>query len=243
MSEGWISLHRELLDKPIWNSSTPEQKSVLIALLLMANHSMQEWEWKGEKFMCKEGQFVTSLDKIAKKAGKGISIQNVRTSLSRFEKYEFLTNESTMQNRLITICNWGKYQNTKSEINKDANNQLTNDQQSANKQLTTNNNDNKENNDNKDINIEFENFFDEYHRITKLSKSDKAAALKKWKTLTVSERKKALDKIQDYYNSLSDKKYCKKARTYLNDKNFNDEFSASLFPITTFVKQNPNELQ
>lgn len=127
MNEGWISLHRELLDKPIWVLSTPEQKSILIVLLLMANHSQKEWEWDGRKFICKAGQFITSLDKIAKKAGKGISMQNVRTSLSRFEKYEFLTNESTKQNRLITICNWEGYQSIYNNTNKEANNQLTND--------------------------------------------------------------------------------------------------------------------
>nr|WP_297169391.1 hypothetical protein [uncultured Dysgonomonas sp.] len=91
--------------------------------------------------------------------------------------------------------------------------------------------------------ISFENFFDEYHKITKLKKSDKDAALKKWKQLNKSEQKKALDNIQNYYDSLSDKKYCKKARTYLNDKNFNDEFSAPIFSIIHDVKPKNNELQ
>lgn len=108
---------------------------------------------------------------------------------------------------------------------------MANDRQSGGNQVATNNNDNNDNNDNNvnnDINNSFESFFDEYHKITKLNKSDKAAALKKWKTLTVSERTKALENISNYYNSLSDKKYCKKARTYLNDKNFNDEFSSPM---------------
>lgn len=100
-------------------------------------------------------------------------------------------------------------------------------------QANPNNNDNNYNNE---IIISFENFFDEYHKITKLKKSDKEASFKKWKQLNKSEQKKALDNIQNYYDSLSDKKYCKKARTYLNDKNFNDEFSAPLFPVITDVK-------
>lgn len=94
-----------------------------------------------------------------------------------------------------------------------------------------------------DITESFENFFHEYHRITKLKKSDKEAALKKWKQLSKTEYKKAFDNIQNYYDSLPDKKYCKKARTYLNDKNFNDEFSAPLFPVITDVKLKNNELQ
>ena len=42
---------------------------------------------------------------------------------------------------------------------------------------------------------------------------------------------KAIDNIQPYWNSLRDKKYCKKARTYLADKNFNDEFKPALSGI------------
>lgn len=108
--QGWIKIYREILNKPIWLLSTPEQKTILITILLMVCHEENEWEWKGERYICQPGQMITSLDKIAKKAGKGISIQNVRTALSRFKKYSFLTNESTNSNRLITICNWNEYQ-------------------------------------------------------------------------------------------------------------------------------------
>ena len=48
--------------------------------------------------------------------------------------------------------------------------------------------------------------------------------MKKWKKLTKKEKGCAINNIQNYYDSLNDKKYCKKARTYLNDKSFNDEF-------------------
>lgn len=150
--QGWITLYRELIKKPIWLNSTPEQKTILITLLLMANHEENEWEWKGQKFTVKPGQMITSLNSIVDKCGKGITTQNVRTALKRFEKLGFLTNESTKQNRLITIVNWRKYQSVESKPNKDSNNQLTNDQQRPNNQLTTNNNDNNENNDNNDNN-------------------------------------------------------------------------------------------
>jgi len=71
---------------------------------------------------------------------------------------------------------------------------------------------------------EFKLFWDKYHLITKLNKSDKESAEKYWKKLTNKEKQSALDNVESYYNSLNDKKYCKKARTYLSDKNFNDEF-------------------
>lgn len=137
---GWIKLYRELLEKPIWFESTPEQKTILITLLLMANHEGRQWEWQGQKYYAAPGQFVTSLPKIVEACGPGVSIQNVRTALKRFEKYEFLTDQSTKKNRLITINNWAFYQDNPNNPNRQANSQLTVNQQSANSQLTSNKN-------------------------------------------------------------------------------------------------------
>ena len=146
MSQGWIKLYRELLKKPIWIKSTPEQKTILITLLLMANHETNEWEWQGKKFSVNPGQFITSIDEIVKACGKGITIQNVRTALNKFEKYEFLTNESTKAGRLITIENWCIYQEKESETNKADNKDLTKNQQRPNKDLTPNKNDKNDKN-------------------------------------------------------------------------------------------------
>lgn len=139
--QGWIKLHREITEKAIWIESTPEQKTVLITVLMMANHKEKEWEWRGERFKAEPGQFVTSLPSIVKKCGKGITTQNVRTALRRFEKYEFLTDESTNRNRLITIVNWHVYQQEESQTNRVTNRQLTGNQQATNRQLTANKND------------------------------------------------------------------------------------------------------
>lgn len=134
---GWIKIHRELFEKPIWVLSSSEQKTVLITLLSMANYKEKRWEWNGQQYDCVPGQFITSLEKIAEKSGKDVSIQNVRTAIKRFEKYGFLTNESTKAGRLITIVNWGIYQVNDEEPNKDADKELTKSQQRPNKDLTT----------------------------------------------------------------------------------------------------------
>jgi DNA replication protein DnaD len=110
-----------LVDKPIWKQSTPEQKAILVTILCMVNHDTEEWEWNGKKYLCRPGQKITSLQSIAQEAGKGISIKNVRTAIERFEKLEFLANESTKQNRLITVLNWGLYQSA--EENRQSNRQ------------------------------------------------------------------------------------------------------------------------
>mgnify|MGYP000931473147 CR=1 FL=1 len=134
---GWFKLHRDIYEKAIWQTSTPEQKTILITLLGMANHKEKEWEWNGEVFKADKGQFITSLDSIVQKCGKGISVQNVRTALKRFERYEFLTNKSTKTGRLITIVNWELYQAKDEVLTKES----TDDQQTGNKDLTPNKND------------------------------------------------------------------------------------------------------
>ena len=75
--------------------------------------------------------------------------------------------------------------------------------------------------------VEFDKFWDKYHTVTDQKKSDLQASIKYWKKLTKHEKQKAMDNIEKYYDSLpmySTGKPVKKARTYLGDKNFNDEF-------------------
>lgn len=139
--EGWIKLHRCLIDKPIWVQSLPEQKVVLITVLCLANHSDKEWIWQGEKFVVREGQFITSLDSLASKSG--VSKRSVRTALANFEKLEFLTDKSTKTGRLITVINWSLYQG---DIKKTTD-KSTKNRQSTDKAPTPNNNDKNDKNE------------------------------------------------------------------------------------------------
>jgi len=141
MAAGFVKLYRKLLDDPIWSRSTPEQKTILITILLLANHKSNKWEWQGEKFEVRPGQFVTSIESLRKASGKGISTQNVRSALKRFKKCEFLTNKSTKTGRLITVTNWALYQAYMAEGNKEGNKEVTKPQQRGNKELTPNKND------------------------------------------------------------------------------------------------------
>ena len=144
---GWVKLYRELKSKSIWQLSSPQQKVVLITILLLANHEENKWEWKGEQFVCKPGQLITSLNSLVRECGEGVTIQNVRTALDRFEKLGFLTNISTKTGRLITIVNWEKYQGKDFVDNKGSNKEVTKSQQRPNKDLTTNKNDKEYKND------------------------------------------------------------------------------------------------
>lgn len=78
-------------------------------------------------------------------------------------------------------------------------------------------------NDNKEK--EFILFWDTYHNVTEKPKTDKDATLRYWKKLTESEMEKAMESIESYSDTQTDKQFLVKARTYLNDKRFNDEFT------------------
>jgi len=87
-------------------------------------------------------------------------------------------------------------------------------------------NDNGTVNDTEDIKEEndFDFFWLKYHAITGKLKTDKDDALKHWSKLKQHEKTRAIGNIQNYADTQDDKQYLKKARTYLSDKNFNDEF-------------------
>lgn len=68
----------------------------------------------------------------------------------------------------------------------------------------------------------FEIFWDEYHRVTKRPKEDKEPAFTKWKQLSYDDQVKAFKQAKPY-SKTNDSNYLKKARTYLEDKSFNNE--------------------
>jgi hypothetical protein len=74
----------------------------------------------------------------------------------------------------------------------------------------------------------FETFWELYHKETKKPKTDKDDAIKKWNKLTKKERQLAIDKVADYAKT-NKPDFLKKARTYLGDKNFNDEMKPESF--------------
>jgi len=138
--DGWISLHRKFIEWE-WFSDNNMVK-LFIYLLLKCNHSASTW--KGVSV--DRGQLITGLDKLSNDTK--ISIQTLRTCLSRLEKTQEINMQVTNKYRIITICNYDSYQDSQQATNKHTNKQLTSNQQTTNKQLTANNNDNKKNNDN-----------------------------------------------------------------------------------------------
>jgi hypothetical protein len=139
---GYVSLYRSFI-KWEW-FEVPNMVTVFIYCLLKAN--FKDKSWRGIEI--KRGSFITSLDTMSKDTN--LSIQQIRTCLTRLEKTQEINKQSNKQNTLITICKYDSYQSKKET----ANTQLTNDQQTSNKQLTTTNNVNNINNNNNSIKID-----------------------------------------------------------------------------------------
>jgi len=80
----------------------------------------------------------------------------------------------------------------------------------------------------------FDEFWTKYHEKTNKPKTDRDAAIKYWLKMTQKEKIAAIDNIGKYCLSVimqgGTLKYAKKARTYLADKNYNDEFESANAP-------------
>ena len=100
--EGWIKIHRGLLDWE-WYSDTNCVRMAL-HLLLMAN--FQTKRWRG--ITVERGQLVTSRSILARETG--LSEREVRTAISKLEKSDFMTSRATSSYTIVTICNYEKYQ-------------------------------------------------------------------------------------------------------------------------------------
>lgn len=80
-------------------------------------------------------------------------------------------------------------------------------------------------------------FWNHYHEITNLPKSDKDSTLKHWKKLSLEEKRKAYSMAQPYFNSVEDKKFLVKARTFISNRRFDDEFALANQDLTDKSKK------
>ena len=171
MSEGWVKLHRKIIESNMYQNLNAVQRDVMIQCLILANHKPKKWEWNSCIFTCEPGQFITSLESLRLKCAKNTSIKRIRTALLKLEKWEFLASQGASNGRLITVINWSTYQEIDYEKGKQEGKQGANEGQTKGKRRATNNNVKNvknEKNVKKDIYGEFQNVFlaaDEYEKV------------------------------------------------------------------------------
>lgn len=141
--EGFFVLHRKLLGDSLWLTGTATQKLLIIVLIALANHTANEWIWKGQKVTIERGQTITSLASLKDILGNDISIKQIRYSLGLLEKHKFLAMTMASTGRIITILNYNKYQLPLA-------NTMASDGQAMGKAVATNNNNKNDNKDKKE---------------------------------------------------------------------------------------------
>lgn len=106
-NNGWIKLHRKLLDNPVVMKDS-DHLAVWIYLLLNASHTEYPVLFGGKKISLKAGQLITGRKSIA--STLGISESKVRRILDLFEIDQQIDRQRTNKNSLVSILNWDKYQ-------------------------------------------------------------------------------------------------------------------------------------
>jgi hypothetical protein len=128
MSEGWIKLHRKILNWEWWDDH--ETFKVFIYLLLTANHA--DRTYRGQ--VVKRGEVRTSREKMA--TATGMTDRKIRTALSNLVTTKDIEIKATNRFSLISICSYDSYQSIAIENGQlfDQPNDQPNDQQTSNHQ-------------------------------------------------------------------------------------------------------------
>lgn len=132
--KGWVSLYRKFTNWHWYKNANV--KSVFIHLLLNANHKNETWK----NITILRGQILTSREHLANDLG--LSVQQVRTCLSKLESTNEIKIETTNRYTLITIINYDKYQ--RNFIDEQATNKITdNSTDKVTNEITDNSTNNK----------------------------------------------------------------------------------------------------
>ncbi|KAA0941591.1 DnaD domain protein [Sporosarcina sp. ANT_H38] len=142
---GWISLHRKLMDNPIYSNA--HMLKLWIHCLMKASHKEHDHLVGNQMVKLEVGQFVTGRNALADEFNKGAKKDDVVSAitlwrwLKNFEEWQMLNIKTTTKYSVVTVSNWSEHQQHEQQVN----NKRTTDEQ----QVNTNNNVNKGNKENK----------------------------------------------------------------------------------------------
>lgn len=106
--EGWIKLHRSVLDSELWIDEKFTRGQAWVDLLLLASHKETSFRKRGIKVYLKRGQVGKSLDELSKRWKW--SIGKVKRFLIELENEMQIIVDNNNVNQVITIINYSKYQ-------------------------------------------------------------------------------------------------------------------------------------
>ena len=108
MSQGWISLHRQIWDNEIWQDKPFARGQAWIDLLLMVNHEPRKIVHGKSLVFVGRGSTITSIRKLADRWGW--SRQKVSDFLDLCESLEMAKIKKDKKKTVITIANYSFFQ-------------------------------------------------------------------------------------------------------------------------------------
>lgn len=132
-NNGWIKLHRKLLDNPVVMKDA-DHLAVWVYLLLNASHAEYPVLFGGKKIVLQPGQLITGRKSISEKTK--VNESKVTRILKMLEIEHQIEQQTSNKNRLVTIENWDLYQTGEQQTEQQVNNNRTTTEQ----QLNTNKN-------------------------------------------------------------------------------------------------------
>jgi hypothetical protein len=127
--EGWITLHRKLLEWE-WYDDLPTCR-LFIHLLLRAN--FKPCKWHGQTL--NEGELITSIGSLSEETG--LTERQVRTALDKLKSTGEIDKQTTNKYTLVKVRNYAVYQGYDKQAK--ASKRQTNDKQMSNKRQTNDN--------------------------------------------------------------------------------------------------------
>ena len=127
---GWIKIHRQIQNCLIWDDKPFNMASAWIDLLLLANHEDKETIFDKKPILVKRGQRITSVRELSARWGWGKD--KTLRFLRLLESEKMIVKESDSRRTLLTIVNYGIYQDCENE-NETVIRTLTGQSQATNK--------------------------------------------------------------------------------------------------------------
>lgn len=127
-NNGWIKLHRKILDNPKFGDK--DYFTIWVKLLLYATHKDRKAIFGGKEITLVPGQLITGRTHLG--VNSKISDSKVQRILKWLENAQQIEQQTTNQNRLITILNWSQYQDYEQQAEQQVNNERTTSEQRVN---------------------------------------------------------------------------------------------------------------
>lgn len=128
--QGWIKLHRKIVDSPIWND--PHYLKLWLYCLMKATHKPREVIIGNQVIKLTPGEFITGRKSLADDLNAGVKAKLKLNELTWWrylnclERMQMLNIKKTNKYSIVSIVNWHEYQETEHQMN---NKCTTNEQQ------------------------------------------------------------------------------------------------------------------